>query len=133
MRVVLDTNVIVAAFAARGLCAEVFEVCVSGHSIVLSEHILSETQDKLIKKVKLTKKAALAIIDYLRGIAEIVTPVRLDKSICRDKDDVIIIGTAISGLANFIITGDEDLLILKTYKDVKIVTPRQFWSSLRGQ
>jgi putative PIN family toxin of toxin-antitoxin system len=133
MRVVLDTTVIVAAFAARGLCAEVFEVCVSGHSIVLSEHILSETQDKLIKKVKLTKKAALAIIDYLRGIAEIVTPVRLDKSICRDKDDVIIIGTAISGLANFIITGDEDLLILKTYKDVKIVTPRQFWSSLRGQ
>ena len=132
MRVVLDTNVIVAAFAARGLCAEVFEVCVSGHSIVLSEHILSETQDKLIKKVKLTKKAALAIIDYLRGIAEIVTPVRLDKSICRDKDDVIIIGTAISGLANFIITGDEDLLILKTYKDVKIVTPRQFWSSIRG-
>ena len=133
MRVVLDTNVIVAAFAARGLCAEVFEVCVSGHSIVLSEHILSETQDKLIKKVKLPKKAALAIIDYLRGIAEIVIPVLLDKSICRDKDDVIIIGTAISGLANFIITGDEDLLILKTYKDVKIVTPRQFWSSLRGQ
>ena len=132
MRVVLDTNVIVAAFAARGLCAEVFEVCVSGHSIVLSEHILSETQDKLIKKVKLTKKAALAIIDYLRGIAEIVIPVLLDKSICRDKGDVIIIGTAISGLANFIITGDEDLLILKTYKDVKIVTPRQFWSSIRG-
>jgi len=132
MRVVLDTNVIVAAFAARGLCAEVFEVCVSGHSIVLSEHILSETQDKLIKKVKLPKKAALAIIDYLRGIAEIVIPVLLDKSICRDKGDVIIIGTAISGLANFIITGDEDLLILKTYKDVKIVTPRQFWSSIRG-
>jgi putative PIN family toxin of toxin-antitoxin system len=132
MRVVLDTNVIVAAFAARGLCAEVFEVCVSDHSIVLSEHILSETQDKLIKKVKLPKKAALAIIDYLRGIAEIVIPVLLDKSICRDKDDVIIIGTAISGLANFIITGDEDLLILKTYKDVKIVTPRQFWSSIRG-
>jgi putative PIN family toxin of toxin-antitoxin system len=132
MRVVLDTTVIVAAFAARGLCAEVFEVCVSGHSIVLSEHILSETQDKLIKKVKLPQKAALAIIDYLRGIAEIVTPVRLDKSICREKDDVIIIGTAISGLANFIITGDEDLLILKTYKDVKIVMPRQFWSSIRG-
>jgi putative PIN family toxin of toxin-antitoxin system len=132
MRVVLDTTVIVAAFAARGLCAEVFEVCVSGHSIVLSEHILSETQDKLIKKVKLPQKAALAIIDYLRGIAEIVTPVVLDKSICREKDDVIIIGTAISGLANFIITGDEDLLILKTYKDVKIVMPRQFWSSIRG-
>jgi putative PIN family toxin of toxin-antitoxin system len=133
MRVVLDTNVIVAAFAARGLCAEVFEVCISGHSIIISEHILAETQGKLIKKIKLPKKAALAIIDYLRDIAEIVTPVLLDKSICRDKDDTIIIGTAIGGSANFIVTGDEDLLILNAYKGVKIVTPRQFWSSLRGQ
>jgi uncharacterized protein len=133
MRVVVDTNVIVAAFAARGLCAEVFEVCISGHLIIISEHILAETQGKLIKKIKLPKKAALAIIDYLRDIAEIVTPVLLEKSICRDKDDTIIIGTAIGGLANFIVTGDEDLLILKAYKGVKIVTPRQFWSSLRGQ
>jgi len=133
MRVVLDTNVIVAAFASRGLCAEVFEVCISGHSIIISEHILAETQGKLIKKIKLPKKAALAIIDYLRDIAEIVTPVLLDKSICRDKDDTIIIGTAIGGSANFIVTGDEDLLILNAYKGVKIVTPRQFWSSLRGQ
>ena len=133
MRVVLDTNVIVAAFAARGLCAEVFEVCISGHSIIISEHILAETQGKLIKKIKLPKKAALAIIDYLRDIAEIVTPVPLDGSICRDRDDTIIIGTAIGGSASFIVTGDEDLLILKAYKGVKILTPRQFWSSLRRQ
>ncbi len=133
MRVVLDTNAIIASFAARGLCTEVFEVCVSGHSIVLSEHILAETQDKLISKVKLPKKIALAIIDYLRDVAEIVKPVLLDRSVCRDEDDTIIIGTAIGGSASFLITGDEDLLILKTYKGVTIVTPRQFWDNLRGQ
>ena len=133
MRVVLDTNVIVAAFATRGLCAEVLEVCVSGHSIVLSEHILSETEEKLVDKIRLSKKAARAIIDYLKDIAEIVTPVPLDESLCRDKDDTIILGTAQGGSANFLITGDDDLLILKSYKNVKIVTPRQFWSNLRGQ
>jgi putative PIN family toxin of toxin-antitoxin system len=133
MRVVLDTNVIVAAFAARGLCAEVFEVCVSGHSIILGEHILEETREKLLKKVKLPKKDALSVIDYLRGIAEIVNPVPLNMSICRDEDDTKIIGTAIGGSATCIVTGDEDLLVLKAYQGVKIVTPRQFWASLRGQ
>lgn len=133
MRVVLDTNVIVAAYAARGLCAEVFEVCISAHTVVLSEHILAETEDKLLRKIKLPKKTAHATIEYLRSIAEIVDPEVLDPSICRDKDDVVIIGTAIGGSAGFIVTGDEDLLILKAHKGVKIVTPREFWNTLRGQ
>ncbi|PIP70614.1 MAG: putative toxin-antitoxin system toxin component, PIN family, partial [Nitrospirae bacterium CG22_combo_CG10-13_8_21_14_all_44_11] len=50
----------------------------------------------------------------------------------RDKDDNIIIGTALSGNAEFIITGDEDLLVLKTYKGIDIITPREFWSRLKG-
>lgn len=133
MRFVLDTNVIIAAFAARGLCAEILEVSISGHTIVLSEYILAETQEKLIKKIKLPKKSVLGIIQYLRDVAEITTPVLLDESLCRDKDDVQIIGTALAGLADFIVTGDDDLLILKAYKGVKIVTPRQLWSNLKGQ
>jgi predicted nucleic acid-binding protein len=44
MRIVLDTNVIVAAFAARGLCADVFEVCLENHTIIISEFILSEVE-----------------------------------------------------------------------------------------
>lgn len=133
MRVVLDTNVIVAAFASRGLCAEVFEVCISGHTVILSEHILAETGDKLLRKIKLPKQTVLAIIEYLRTIAEVVVPEVLDSSICRDTDDVAVIGTAVGSSAEFIVTGDEDLLILKAYRTVKIVTPREFWNILRGQ
>ncbi|MCI2426382.1 PIN domain-containing protein [Candidatus Acetothermia bacterium] len=62
MRVVLDTNVIVAAFAARGLCAEVFEVCLTDHGIVLSEHILSEVAEKLIDKICLPPNIVQEII-----------------------------------------------------------------------
>lgn len=133
MRVVLDTNVIVAAFAARGLCSEVFEICVAEHTIVTSEYILSEVKEKLIHKVHLPRSISLAIIDYLREITKIFNPEHVDTQACRDINDIKIIGTAISGEARFIITGDEDLLILKKYGEVEIVTPREFWVHLKGK
>lgn len=131
MKVVLDTNVVIAAFASRGLCAELFEVCLSEHTIILSEYILSEIQEKLIEKIKLPKSIVKNIIAYLRDTAEMVVPWKLDKSVCRDMDDDNIIGTALSGEANFIITGDNDLLTIKSYGDVAIVAPRDFWTKLR--
>lgn len=131
MRVVLDTNVIIAAFSARGLCAEVFEVCLEGHTIVISEHILSETKENLVAKIHLPRAVVQEIIQYLRDVTEIVEPEVVDKPVCRDKSDDRIIGTALGGDADFIITGDKDLLVLKKYKGIKMVTPREFWKHLR--
>ncbi len=130
MRVVLDTNVIIAAFASRGLCAELFEVCLVDHTIVISEHILSEIQKKLIEKIHLPKSTLQNIIDYFRSIAEVFEPEHIE-SVCRDKDDNKIIGTALAGSARFIITGDGDLLALKKYKGVRMINPREYWSLLR--
>lgn len=132
MKIVLDTNVIVAAFAARGLCADVFEVCIENHTIIISEFILSEVEKTLSRKIGLPKTTATTIIKYLREVSEYVTPEKIDTSACRDKDDVKIIGTALKGKAKIIITGDEDLLILKKFKNTVIVTPREFWSLLKG-
>lgn len=132
MRIVLDSNVIIAAFASRGLCSEVFEVCLSGHNIVISEHILSEVKTNLIKKIRLPESIVKDIVGYLRDETEKVKPLELDESLCRDENDNIIIGTALSGDAECIVTGDEDLLILKTYRGIDIVTPREFWSRLKG-
>ncbi len=131
MRVVLDTNVVVAAFATRGLCSEVFEVCLAEHSIVTSEHILMEVKEKLIDKIRLPENTVHEIVDYLRAQAETVVPEKLNGSVCRDKDDEKVIGTALSGYAGFIITGDEDLLLLKKYKGIRIATPREFWGLLK--
>ena len=132
MRIVLDSNVIIAAFASRGLCSEVFEVCLSGHNIVISEHILSEVKTNLIKKIRLPESIVKDIVGYLRDETERVKPREFDDSPCRDEDDNIIIGTALSGDAECIVTWDEDLLVLKTYSGIDIVTPREFWSRLKG-
>lgn len=131
MRIVLDTNVIVAAFAARGLCAEVFEICISDHTIVFSEHILLEVERNLTKKIRVPDTVVQDIIGYMRKNGDIVEPHEMDDSICRDKDDIKIIGTALKGKAQFIITGDDDLLTLKTIGDIRIITPRRFWEILR--
>jgi putative PIN family toxin of toxin-antitoxin system len=131
VRIVLDTNVIVAAFAARGLCGEVFEVCVSGHTLVISEYILAEVNSALAKKVKLPKKIIHDITEYLRDVAEIVEPDHVDNSVCRDKHDLPVIGTATKGNADFIITGDADLLALKRYRGINIMIPRELWNRLR--
>jgi len=130
MRVVLDTNVIVAAFATKGLCSDIFEICLLDHSIIISEYILLEVKEKLIEKIHLTQSSVNDIVSYLRNQAEVVMPEELHESVCRDKDDINIIGTALSGDARFIITGDEDLLSLKKYKNIEILTPREFWSRL---
>ncbi len=131
MRVVLDTNVIIAAFAARGLCAEIFEVCLAEDVVIISEHILTEVQNKLVEKIRLPKDTVQNIAKYLRDTAELFEPEKVDKAVCRDKDDIKVIGTALSGNAEFIITGDDDLLLLKEYKGVKMITPRQYWDFLR--
>ena len=131
MRIVLDTNVIVAAFAARGLCAEVFEVCASNHTIVISEYILAEIKSAFLKKVKLPHEIVHDIIDYLREIAETVKPDQIDTSVCRDGHDLPVIGTATKGNVDFIVTGDADLLAAKSYWRIYIITPRDLWNHLR--
>jgi len=131
VRVVLDTNVIVAAFAARGLCAEVFEVCITGHNLVASEFILDEIRRSLLKKVRLPRHVVREVIEYLRDAAEIVEPDPIDSSVCKDKDDLPVIGTATKGNVSCIITGDTDLLSLKNYTGIDIISPREFWERLR--
>ena len=131
MRVVLDTNVIIAAFASRGLCADVFEVCLLEHTVIMSKQIFSEVKENLIKKVHIPKNTVQNIILYLEDIAEVVLPEQVDESICRDKNDAGIIGAAISGNARFIITGDNDLLSIRKHKGIEIINPRGFWSLLR--
>ena len=131
MRVVLDTNVVIAAFASRGLCAEIFEVCLLEHTVIMSEQIFSEVKENLIKKVHIPKGVVQNIMRYLEDIAETVLPEQVDASVCRDKNDAWIIGTAISGNARFIITGDDDLLCIRKHKGIEIINPRGFWSLLR--
>ena len=131
MRVVLDANVLVAAFAAQGLCHVVFELCLDQHEIVLSDTILQEVERALARKVKVPKAVVDGIGKYLREHAVLPTVKRPYPKISRDSTDDHVLALAVQAKADYLITGDEDLLVLERHADTQIVRPREFWGILR--
>ncbi len=130
MRVVLDANVIVAAFAARGLCESVMEVCLSEHEIVLSEELLDEILESLLRKIKLPSGVVDGIGELLREHANMVYPIPIAPGVCRDPDDLKVLSLAVASKADYIVTGDKDLLVLKKYGGIPILSPRSFSDTL---
>ena len=133
MRVVLDANVVVAAFASRGLCEAIFELCLDSHELILSEHLLAEIHKNLVKKLRLPEKESDRVTDLLRDNAVLLEPTDLPKNACRDPDDVPVLGLAMTAEADCIVTGDKDLLVLKTFRSIPILTPREFSKVIHGR
>jgi putative PIN family toxin of toxin-antitoxin system len=131
VKVVLDTNVIVAGFGTRGLCADVLNVCLDRHSIVLSEQILAEVSKNLLGKFKLPPAQVKEISRFLRQRATLVVPAEVPPDACRDATDLAILGTAVAAGAECLVTGDGDLLTIQRYEKTAILSPRAFYESLR--
>ena len=127
MRVVFDSNVLVAAFATHGVCHELFEYCLRNTTIVCSDFIAAEVERILVTKIKTPAKTASEIIHYIKSQTEWVTPENQVTENLRDPDDQMIIATALFGEADFLITGDKDLLVLKQVKRTLMILPRDFW------
>jgi putative PIN family toxin of toxin-antitoxin system len=126
MRIVLDANVIVAAFAARGLCESVMEVCLGEHEIVLSEELLDEILEGLLQKIKLPSGVVDGIGELLREHATMLNPIPIASGVCRDPDDIKVLSLAVASKADYLVTGDKDLLVLKKFEGLPILSPRSF-------
>lgn len=132
MRVCLDTNVLVAAFATRGLCADVFRTVAAEHDLVLGEVVLEELRRALMSKLKLSDEALGAVEAVLATFPVIPKPdVPSDVEI-RDPADRWVLATAIAGVADVLVTGDQDLLAVHGKAPLPIVDPRAFWEMLRA-
>ncbi len=127
MRVVIDANVLIAAYAARGLCEATVELCIINNHIILTQDMLNDLAEKLTKKIRLPTVSVAAITAYLKNNSQMVTAAQVPPKACRDPDDLNILGAAVAGDADYIISGDDDLLSLKAYEGIPIVTPRQYW------
>jgi putative PIN family toxin of toxin-antitoxin system len=126
VRVVLDTNVLIAAFVSRGRCAQLLEHCAEAHEMVTSAGLLDEYEEKLVRKFKLTPDLADSNAMLLRSMMEVVEPLPLSIPVCRDPDDDVVLATAVAGGCECIITGDKDLLVLGSYEAVDIISPGDF-------
>jgi uncharacterized protein len=132
VKVVLDTNVLVAAFASeKGFCRGLYRLCVRDHRVFASQHILDELRRNLPAKVKLTASHTDEIVGNVRDSVTMTEPMAVDPSACRDPDDLPVLGTAVAAGADCIVTGDADLLELEKYEGIAILSPRAFYERLR--
>lgn len=123
-KVVLDTNILVSALLFKGDLAGIVDLWKNGRIIpVLSRETFAEFKAVLeYPKFSLKgREIQLIIEEEVLPYFEIVEIIDKAKSICRDPDDDKFIACAVSASADFIVTGDKDLLDLDKYKSVRII------------
>jgi putative PIN family toxin of toxin-antitoxin system len=126
MRVVLDTNVLIAAFIARGVCTDVFERVIDEHELLLSPFILGEFERVMVRKFELDRDRVKRAVALLHRKGQVVDPAPLESRVCRDPDDDHVLALARDGRAQVVVTGDDDLLVLDSFESVSIISPREF-------
>ncbi|MFB3909765.1 MAG: putative toxin-antitoxin system toxin component, PIN family [Candidatus Eisenbacteria bacterium] len=131
MRVFLDTNVLVSAFATRGLCADVMRHVLAEHVLITGEVVLRELRRVLRSKLKLPAETVEAIEELLREGEVVPKPRRPSDVPVRDPDDRWVLASAMAGHADVLVTGDSDLLELGARAPFPIVDPRSFWLLVR--
>lgn len=132
MRVFLDTNVLVSAFATRGLSADVFRLVLAEHELIVGQIVLDELQRVLDRKIGLPESAveeALSLLEEHR----VVPTVDEDPGVeVAEPSDARVLATALEAGAEMLVTGDRDLLSVKDrVQDLRILDPRGFWEELR--
>lgn len=131
MRVFLDTNVLVSAFATRGLCADLLELVLLEHELVLGRQVLRELDKALRAKLKLPAARARAIVNFVSGEAAqtIVRAAPVDAQ--ADPADARVLGEALAAKAALFVTGDAALLEIRKIENMEIVSPRGFWEKMK--
>jgi putative PIN family toxin of toxin-antitoxin system len=128
VRIALDTSVLIAANISRaGTCAELLEDLLLHHELVISEFILGELHRKLIEKFHVPRREVDQLVSFLGRVGMVVRPADLPSDMCRDPEDLQVLGTAVAGKCALLISVDCDLLDLQSVENIPIVRPGEFW------
>lgn len=131
MRILLDSNVLIAAQITDGVCRRLLQYCHDHHTLIISQFIIDEVEAKLVGKFKYSSDLVDDFKEFIRSNFVVVRPVVYSEGISLDPDDDSVLGTAEAGNCDFILTGDRDLLDLKEFRGIGILNPRQFLDSER--
>ena len=128
MKAVFDTNVLIAAFLTEGICAKLLiRARKRDFDLILCDAILQEFE-RVLKKKFAASPSEISDVSALLSEAACDIRRRIDTivPVCRDPDDDPILACAREAVADYIVTGDEDLLVLKSYEGTGIISPREF-------
>jgi putative PIN family toxin of toxin-antitoxin system len=132
IRAVIDTNVYISALFGGGAPRRVVDLAAAGRFQALtSPELLTELEDVLADDFGVPQERLDLVVRDVLSYAVVVTPDEETPSVVRDPADAKVIACALAGGADFIVTGDADLLTLGEVERVRVVTVRRFLSSRR--
>ncbi len=127
-KVVLDTNVLVSALGWEGSPKDAFLCVIEGKAgLFISRAQLKELSEVLsYPKLGFKREQAERFIALILELAVVVKPKGKINAVGNDPDDNRILEAAVEGNVDYVVTGDSDLLDLKVFNGIKIVTPKEF-------
>ena len=124
---------IVSAFAARGLSADVLRLVLAEHQLVSGEIVLEEVERTLTKKLRVPREILGGALAPLRDRQVHPTARAPKESPIRDADDARILATALAAGADLLVTGDRHFLDARDrIQGITVTDPRGFWEMHRG-
>jgi putative PIN family toxin of toxin-antitoxin system len=133
MKVFLDTNVLAAAFATRGLCSDLIRETLENHELISSLEILAELKRILNKKFKVPSEHTEEILDLIHSSAHIASPSDDTSYAIADPDDIPHISAAENGACAVFVTGDKELWSISPVGKMLICSPRDFWKMISAE
>lgn len=127
MRILFDTNVLVAALLTGGSCYDIIDHAIYDHEIFYTDFILEEFRDKFTNKFHFPNPTIERFTQFINRFFMKGNSSHLVEKVCRDPDDDQVLADAVANHIDLIITGDDDLLALKTHKGIRILRPRDYW------
>jgi len=130
---VVDSCIWISAFQFGGTPFNALHLAFEEHRLSTCEQIRGEVRDVLTERFNWSDDRFDAVLaEFSSGLIQVETPGHLS-GICRDASDDVIIECAVLAGADLIITGDKDLLAVRQYRGIRIVTPRQFLDEFAGR
>ena len=128
MRILFDTNVLIAGLISHCVCYDIIQYAIQNHEIITSQYIINEFREKLKSKFKFSEddidEAAESLFEKFNKHEIPNTEINI---IFKDKDDIPILATAINAKCDYLITGDKDLIELAKINNCKIIKPADLW------
>jgi len=131
VKVAFDTNVLVSAVATRGLCADVLNLVLAEHELIVGETVLGEMTRVLREKLRVPADIIKEFESLLRDEATVTKAAESLEIAIRDKSDIPVLSEAVAGKAEVLVTGDRDLLDAAESVPIKVLSPRGLWDALR--
>lgn len=127
----LDTNVLVSAFATRGLCADLLRHILAEHGLITGKVVIAELDRVLCDRIKVPARTVAAVEQLLHDHVVVPKPAEPDPLPIQDTDDRWVLASAVAGKADVLVTGDSNLLGMASRAPLLIVDPRGFWNLVR--